>query len=189
MNDAGAGRRKWPNRPLMEDVARLAGVSSSTVSRALNGPAGLVSKEAVARVAAAAEALSYVPNMMAGSLAAASSRSVGIVVPTLNNSVFAVMLDELTTVLMARGYQTMIANCGYSEEREEALVNSVSGLVPGCHCADRVASLAGHDTPPGQGRCAGCGSRRVLAARNRQCVGSRTTRSAARSRGTSSSRE
>src|SRR5689334_9490407 len=89
-------RKKFLKRSLMSDVARLAGVSTSTVSRALKGHPELVSKEVRARVTAAAEQLAYVPNMMAGSLAAASSKSVGIVVPTLNNSVFAVMLDELT---------------------------------------------------------------------------------------------
>ncbi|HZP88330.1 MAG TPA: substrate-binding domain-containing protein, partial [Burkholderiales bacterium] len=54
----------------------------------------------------------------------------GIVVPTLNNSVFAVMLDELTTTLGDQGYQTMIANSGYSEEKEQALVNSFLAWSP-----------------------------------------------------------
>lgn len=113
----------------MSDVAKLAGVSTSTVSRAYSEPA-VVSAELRAKISEAAERLSYVPNMMAGSLAAARSRTVGIIVPTISNSVFAAMLEELTATLGTRGYQTMIGNSGYSEEKEEALVTSFLSWSP-----------------------------------------------------------
>lgn len=113
----------------MADVARLAGTSVTTVSRFYNDP-DAVSQKIRSRVADAAQALSYVPNVMAGSLAAMRSRTVAVVVPTLNNSVFALMLDELSQALNSQGYQVMLASSDYSVEREEELVKSLLSWSP-----------------------------------------------------------
>lgn len=113
----------------MADVARLAGVSVTTVSRSYNEP-DAVSEKIRTKIAEAARALAYVPNVMAGSLAAARSRTVAVVVPTINNSVFALMLEEMTKVLNGHGYQVMIASSDYSIEREEELVKSLLSWAP-----------------------------------------------------------
>lgn len=67
---------------------------------------------------------------MAGSLAASRSRTIAVVVPTINNSVFALMLEELTATVNAQGYQVMIASSDYSVAREEELVKSLLSWAP-----------------------------------------------------------
>ncbi len=116
-------------RPKMADVARMAGVSVTTVSRSYNEP-DAVSEKIRLRIAEAARTLDYVPNVMAGSLAAKRSKAVAVVVPTLNNSVFALMLEELSKVLNRQGYQVMLASSDYSAEREEELVKSLLSWSP-----------------------------------------------------------
>lgn len=113
----------------MADVARLAGVSTSTVSRALRQP-GIVSMELRARIDEAVERLAYRPNLMAGGLATAQSRTVGVIVPSIMNSFFAATVEEMTTPLGAQGYQLMLGNSGYSQEAEEALVLSFLSWSP-----------------------------------------------------------
>ena len=113
----------------MADVARLAGVSTSTVSRALRQP-GIVSVELRARIEAAVERLAYRPNLMAGGLAAAQSRTVGVIVPSIMNSFFAATVEEMAAPLGAQGYQIMLGNSGYSQDVEEALVLSFLAWSP-----------------------------------------------------------
>src|SRR5215470_4514152 len=67
----------------MSDVARLAGVSSQTVSRALSRPE-LVSEETRRVVQRAVARLNYIPNAAARNLASRSSRTVAIIIPTLS---------------------------------------------------------------------------------------------------------
>lgn len=122
-------RSTLSRRPKMADVARAAGVSLTTVSRVYNEP-DLVSPTVRQRVAEAARQLAYVPNVLAGSLAASRSRTIGVIVPTLNNSVFALMLEELTAVLNAGGYQVMLGASDYDLQREEELVKSLLSWSP-----------------------------------------------------------
>jgi LacI family gluconate utilization system Gnt-I transcriptional repressor len=113
----------------MADVARLAGVSSSTVSRALRH-AERVSPKLRARVAAAVDSLGYVPNSMAGGLAAARTRTVGVIVPSLVNSFFSATLEAMADVLAPHGYQILLGNSDYAIAREEALVTSFLSWSP-----------------------------------------------------------
>ncbi|TWG79036.1 LacI family transcriptional regulator [Cupriavidus gilardii J11] len=110
----------------MIDVARVAGVSRVTVSRAISHPE-LVSPPTLARVHAAIEQLGYVPNLNAGSLATRRSRIVGAIVPTLSNAWFADTLDGLGEILEAGGYQLLLGQSRYGEAAEEALVDTFIG--------------------------------------------------------------
>jgi len=67
---------------------------------------------------------------MAGALAAARSRTVGVIVPSLVNSFFATTLEAMGDVLGAHGYQILLGNSGYALEREEALVASFLSWSP-----------------------------------------------------------
>lgn len=124
-----AGARRGMARARMADVASLAGVSPSTVSRALRTPE-VVSPEVRQRIDDAMRRLSYVPNMMAGTLAAARSRVVGLVIPSIRNSAFATMVEEVTEALAAEGYQMLIGHSSYSLEEEEKLVTSFLSWQP-----------------------------------------------------------
>jgi LacI family gluconate utilization system Gnt-I transcriptional repressor len=130
----------------IEEVARIAGVSAITVSRALNTP-GKVAEETRAAVWKAVEATGYIPNQLAGSLASNRSRTIGVIIPTIVNSIFADKVQGMTDALGKEGYQLLLANSGYSLELEADLVAAFvaqrpSGLViTGTTHAERTRSL------------------------------------------------
>lgn len=111
------------------DVARLAGVSPITASRALNTP-DQVAKETLERVREAVSRTGYVPNRLAGGLASARSRLVAAVVPTITGPVFMEMVESLTTALADAGYQLMLGQSGYTQSREDALLDAIIGRRP-----------------------------------------------------------
>lgn len=113
----------------MEDVARLAGVSAITVSRALNHPEK-VAEATRLRVLEAVEATGYIPNSVAGSLASRKTRVIGALVPTITNSIFADTIDGLSDVLTPAGYQLLLGATGYSLETESQLIGAVLAQRP-----------------------------------------------------------
>lgn len=110
----------------MEDIARIAGVSMITVSRAIREP-GKLAAATLARIETAIRQTGYVPNLTAGSLASNRSRIIGAVVPTIDNSIFAGTVRGLSEVLEAAGYQLLLGQTGYRENAEEALVTAFLG--------------------------------------------------------------
>ncbi|MBD8576677.1 LacI family DNA-binding transcriptional regulator [Pseudomonas syringae] len=111
------------------DVAKVAGVSPITVSRALSRPE-LVTERTRQRVMEAVRQTGYVSNMMAGSLASNKSRLVAIFVPTIANSIFADTVQALMDRLTDAGYQTLLGLTGYSPEQEEKLLETILGRRP-----------------------------------------------------------
>jgi LacI family gluconate utilization system Gnt-I transcriptional repressor len=111
------------------DVAKIAGVSPMTVSRALHRPE-LVSENTREKVREAVRQSGYVPNMLAGGLASNKSRLVAIFLPTIANSIFADTVQSLMDRLAQAGYQTLLGLTGYSAEQEEKLLEAVLGRRP-----------------------------------------------------------
>lgn len=122
-------KRRKMQRVTMDDVARAAGVSSSTVSLYLRKPAA-VSERVGARVGEAVARLGYVPNFVAGGLAAAGSRVVSVTVPSLRNAFFSATVTELERLLSAHGLQTLVGHTDYSTSREEELVRAALSWAP-----------------------------------------------------------
>lgn len=116
-------------RRRMEDVARHAGVSQMTVSRALRTP-DKVAPTTRARIARAVAELDYVPDLVAGGLATRRSRLVAVIVSTLESSIFAGTVDALTAILREEGYAVLLGTSGYSRETEETLVRAALGRRP-----------------------------------------------------------
>jgi LacI family gluconate utilization system Gnt-I transcriptional repressor len=110
----------------MQDVADAAGVALVTVSRALNEP-DKVRPGTLARVQVAVEALGYVPDLTAGSLASSRSHIVGAIVPTLANAWFADAMEGLAAGLAPHGYQLMLAQSQYHPQSEAGLVDAFLG--------------------------------------------------------------
>ena len=108
----------------IHDVARLAGVSAMTVSRALNTPAK-VSPDTLARVREAVQRTNYVPNAMASGLRLSRARLVSALLPTLVGPVFQEMVEALDLALHQRGYQLMIGQSGYDATREDELLRTI----------------------------------------------------------------
>jgi LacI family transcriptional regulator len=101
----------------LSDVARVAGVSLSTASRALADP-GLVHPQTREKVDAAARMLGYVPHGAARALASKRSRTVGAVVPTLDNPIFAHSTQALQRALGGAGYTLLLASHEYDADVE-----------------------------------------------------------------------
>ncbi len=121
--------RRNLQRVTMTDVAAAADVSPSTVSLFLRRP-GAVSDRIGARVSAAIEELGYVPNAMAGGLAAAGSRVVSVIVPSLRNAFFSETLSALEGLLAHAGLQVLVGHTEYSLAQEEALVRAALSWAP-----------------------------------------------------------
>ncbi|HEV2558200.1 MAG TPA: LacI family DNA-binding transcriptional regulator [Microvirga sp.] len=99
------------------DVARLAGVSTATVSRALANPER-VSPEARARVNAAIAQVGYVPNPAARTLRSQKTRMVLVVLPTLDNVFFSKILRGIEEALFEKGYGMIIGDLDGSPDKE-----------------------------------------------------------------------
>lgn len=128
-DSASSDRQQGVPSPTLIDVAKVAGVSPITVSRALGRPE-VVSAATRKRVLEAVRATGYVPNLAAGALASSRSRLVAIFLPTIANSIFADTVQALTERLAAAGYQTLLGLTGYDPQQEEALLEAVLGRRP-----------------------------------------------------------
>jgi LacI family gluconate utilization system Gnt-I transcriptional repressor len=117
------------SRPRIEDVAARAGTSPITVSRVLREPAK-VAPATRARVTAAIAALGYIPNLSASSLASRRSGIVGLLVPTIDNAIFAATVQGLTDAVATAGLQLLLGDFRYSDEGEKTLVRALVGRQP-----------------------------------------------------------
>jgi DNA-binding LacI/PurR family transcriptional regulator len=139
------------------DVAALAGVSQSAVSRVFT-PGASVSRTMADKVRAAADELGYRPNVLARSLITGRSRIIGLVVAYLENQFYPDALERLSNALQARGYHILIfmasAASGAEVDRviEELLDYQVDGII--------TASVGMSDELTG--RCAAAGIPVVL---------------------------
>lgn len=120
-------------RSSMADVARLAGVSTATVSHVINR-SRFVSPEVTKRVTDAIQALNYVPNQIARNLKTGHNNTVLFVLPDITNSYFATAIEAVEGVLMAANYRLVIANTKENFAREtvhlQSTANStVDGLI------------------------------------------------------------
>ena len=111
-----------PKRPLtLRDVSEASGVSEMTVSRVLR-KSGDVSEATRTRVLAAAKALGYVPNQIAGSLASQRVNLVAVIIPSLSNMVFPEVLNGINQVLEETPLQPVVGVTDYMPEKEERVL-------------------------------------------------------------------
>jgi LacI family gluconate utilization system Gnt-I transcriptional repressor len=115
--------------PTLNAVAAHAGVSPITVSRVLRMP-DKVRGATRARVEAAMQALGYVPNLVAGSLASARTRTIGVLVPTIANAVFADTVQGLSDEVEPRGYTVILAQSRYDDAQEERMLRALLSRRP-----------------------------------------------------------
>jgi DNA-binding LacI/PurR family transcriptional regulator len=116
--------------PLMADVAKLAGVAISTVSRALANP-GRVNEKTRAKIDAAAKQLGYTPNAMARGLRVGKSNIIMIVLPGSlyygASQIVPQVLQAINNALLQSGYTLMIANLARDEASERHILNLAFG--------------------------------------------------------------
>ncbi|MEQ6203554.1 LacI family DNA-binding transcriptional regulator [Sulfitobacter sp. HNIBRBA2951] len=110
--------------PTLDDVARKAGVSTATVSRCINTPDRVV-EATRAKVTKAIESLGYTPNFGARVMAAKRTFTIGAIVPTMENSIFARGLQAFQEQLHSHGYTLLVSSSAYDPKIEEEQVRAL----------------------------------------------------------------
>lgn len=127
--------------PTLFDVATRAGVSTATVSRCLNFP-DRVTNRTRDRVMAAIADLGYSPNFGAKAMAARRTNTIGAIIPTMENAIFARGLQAFQEELRNHGYTMLVASTSYRADIEAEQIRSLVG-----RGADALL-LIGHDRDP-----------------------------------------
>ena len=115
------------------DVARLADVSTATVSRVINSPE-LVKSETRERVLKAMEMCHYQYNALARGFVTKRSYIIGLIVPSITNAIFAESTRGVQDTAAKHGYQVILGNTDYRSDKEQGLIKSfrelqVDGLI------------------------------------------------------------
>lgn len=116
-------------RATMASIARLAGVSSMTVSRAFKRDARIHpdTRETILRIA---DELGYVVDTTAASFRLGQNDFVAVTLPSLNNANFADTVEGLSRVLVTRDLQLLLGHTNYQAETEERLIEQMLGCQP-----------------------------------------------------------
>ena len=134
----------------IKDVARTAGVSVATVSRALNGQ-GHVSPEVRARVLAAARDLDYAPDQAARALSSGRTHTVGVVLPDLHGEFFSELIRGIGQAARAHGLHLLLSSDHGDAEEQGAALQAMRGRVDGvlvmAPCDESARRLAVHLGP------------------------------------------
>lgn len=116
--------RSRKGAPGIVDVAARAGVSPATVSRFFNDPE-IVRLPTRKRIESAASELGYIRDRMAGAMHNRFSGTIGLIVPTIDNAIFAEMIDAFSARLLTHDRTMLIAAHGYDLDREVGIVRSL----------------------------------------------------------------
>ena len=130
---AGETRGEGARAVGIRAVAKQAGVSTATVSRSLNNPAS-VSPELRAKISAIIEEIGYIPDASARALSSRRTRTIGAIVPTIDNAMFAQGLQALQSYLAKRDYLLLLATNEYDldvelKQARNLVSRGVDGLI------------------------------------------------------------
>lgn len=105
----------------INDIAKKAGLSITTVSRVLNGKAEQyrIGKKSQEKIKAAAKELNYIPNQFAANLRSGRSNTIALIVPSLNNPFFAGIASKINAEIRKYGYITIIGDSDENPEIEK----------------------------------------------------------------------
>ena len=127
----------------IREVARIAGVSPSTVSRVMNGTAN-VEENKREKVLRAIEETGFKPNELARALYKKSSRIIGIIVPNIENAFFGELARAAEEEAYRNGYKVLLCNSNNNTEKEllnihildqmkaDGIIKDLTDLFPGC---------------------------------------------------------
>ena len=115
-------REMIPINITIKDVAKELGVSYSSISRALNGKEG-VSEETRKKIMEAAERMGYQPNDLARGLVNKISKTVGVIIPDINNPFFGEIVAGITDASSENDYNIFLCVSGWDPKREEEYFN------------------------------------------------------------------
>lgn len=130
----------------ISDVAKMAGVSTATVSHTINNTR-YVSSETKEKVYQAIQELGYTPDASARSFRTGKKRTVGFIVPDISNKFFATMIESVEQALSQEGYHLIIANTKEDMDREETNLRLLAaGLVDGMLVASTMDDFQRFDS-------------------------------------------
>ena len=122
-------RRALQSAPTLSDVAREAGVSLATASRAINGSSTRTVRDDLARrVREAAEALGYAPNANAQAMARGATQTIGVVVHDLTDPYFGAIADGLATAARRHQIFMTLATTGNNIDALSEIVSSLDSM-------------------------------------------------------------
>ncbi len=139
-------KRRNTGRATLADVAKLAGVGSMTVSRALRTPEQ-VSDKLREQIQKAIDELGYIPNKAAGALASGQSHSVAVILPSLTEMACTHFMTSFQQRLNQKGYQLLLGYTNYSPEQEEELLatllanNPAAVVLFGCERSEKALQI------------------------------------------------
>ena len=115
------------------DIASRLGIAPSTVSRAMSGRKG-VSDKLRAKIASTAQELNYIPNIAAKSLKTNKTKTVGLVIPDMDNPFFLDVIKGVERVLFPRGYKFIVCSTDENSGKEQIYIewlleNRVEGVI------------------------------------------------------------
>ncbi|AXX65092.1 LacI family transcriptional regulator [Bombilactobacillus bombi] len=109
----------------IKDVARLANVSTATVSRFLNGDLKRMSSKTAFKVNSAINILHYVPNFAARQMVTNSSRMIAVIVANIDDYFSTEIFKGVSTYLESNGYIAVLFDTNASEEREKEILKNI----------------------------------------------------------------
>jgi DNA-binding LacI/PurR family transcriptional regulator len=112
-------------RATIKDVARLAGVSQSTVSNALNDRSGKMAHETADRIRSAIDALGYVPHGAARQLRRGYANIIGVLVPSVANPFWGEFVQAVEEAAFPLGFGVLVGSSDRSRERERAYAEAM----------------------------------------------------------------
>ena len=128
----------------LKDVAELAGVTVTTISRMLNNRAN-VSDKTRARIEAAMAQLDYQPNEIAQSLIKNKTNMIGLIVPSARNFFFATIIDRVEYYVCQNGYKLLLCVSDLDLKKEVEYFNMLkSNKVAGVILASHTQNLLEH---------------------------------------------
>lgn len=115
----------------LKELAKIAGVSISTVSKALNDSSE-IGERTKARISELAELYNYQPNTVAVTLKTGKTKTIGVVVPSIQNNFFARVIMGIESVLNAAGYNIIISITNEEHQKEAQILKTLSnGVIDG----------------------------------------------------------
>lgn len=117
-------------KPTMNDVAKLAGVSQSTVSFVLNNAAVSISEETKRRVKAAVKQLDFKPRKKTKNYAKKEGSCIALIIPNASNHYYMEMMRSVSHFSDNMGYRLITINTNRTESNEEQYLQMLSGMQP-----------------------------------------------------------
>jgi LacI family gluconate utilization system Gnt-II transcriptional activator len=129
------------HRISLQDIASLAGVAKMTVSRYLRSP-NQVAPATQQKIARIMEEINYIPNRVPEMLLNAKSYTIGVLIPSFKNQLFADLLAGIDSITSDSHYQTLIANYNYQQDCEEKqIINLLSYNIDGIILAEKKHTI------------------------------------------------